>query len=786
MVRARIQLEDKRTIRFFWILALVVSSALIFGSFIFGDRLFMFNDVGSDTINQYYPYYVSAVTRIKEGTFGFWNSQHGLGTSLINNISQTLDPFGCMVILVGLIGGVGTIKYMLVFIQILKVFCAAFLCRKYLKVFNISEVAACIGSYLYAFNGYLMLWGQHYMMGTGSIYIILILFFIEKMIREPGLKWRIALSLSVTASVLYSYYISYMILLFCAIYFCVRIAYPKPGVGWKFRFRKALQAVFSVVVGIMIAGVVLLPSAAYLLNSSSRLESDISLVQKFLNYLVLFFPLNHIGQALSRMTSNNLLYINSEILPGWGNYYEMPNLFYTTFIFIIFAQFFVWIFKIFRKTPKKAIYFLACIFIMAFLILNQGVSVAFNAFTYPQSRSMFVFLPVFALMTSLVWDTCIEKRRISMVGIAGGIVFSIVVLIYSYRRAASNVKNYSVFYAVLVLLFASAMLYFEIKNKRKQYVIVILVSLFMITTIFDGVVTNNQRIGVYKKEFTQEGGYDERVNGTKAALAYLKEMDSSAYRVEKDYVDVTLMGDPLIEGYSSVTDYNSTVNRNVLSFYQHLYNGVLQGFAWRSFNLNDPTDYVPMQLINLKYLLSRELKDYEGFEYLDTVSGIYIYKNKNAESIAHWYEKTISQTECENMSEVERKNIILNSAIVEDKNDIFSKESKTGAEIEEFKEISSGCIEGSIANKQQGILMLAIPDQQGWEIYVDGIKKEIINVNYGFIGVQLDSGKHMIKAVYKIPYLKEGVYISILGIILLLLQIILEKRYDLLKKMRLS
>lgn len=775
-MKSRINIEDKKKVRILWGLALVISSALILGTFIFGSRLFMFNDVGSDTINQYYPYYVSVVTRISEGTFGIWNSQHGLGTSLINNISQTLDPFGWIVILAGVIGGIDVIKYMLVFMQIIKIFCAAYLCRIYLKIFNVSETAACIASYLYAFNGYLMLWGQHYMMGTGSIYIILVLIFVEKMIRESGLKWRVGLALSVAISVFYSYYISYMILLFCGFYFCVRIFYPVSCMGWKVRLCKAIHALLAVVTGMMMAGTVLLPSAAYLLLSSSRLESDVSLIQKFINYLTLFFPLNHIGQATSRMMSNNLLYINSEILPGWGNYYEMPNLFYTTFIFIIFSQFLTWMFQIRRKEPRKTVYFFVCIMVMAFLLLNQGISVAFNAFTYPQSRSMFVVLPVFALMMSFVWDECIERKRISIGGVAAGTFFSVLVLLYSYRRAASNVKVYNIFYGILILLFAVVMLCIRIQNKKSKYVKGMLIVLLMITTIFDSMVTNNQRIGVYKYEFTQERGFDERVNSTKEALAYLKGIDDSVYRVEKDYVDVTLMGDPLIEGYSSVTDYNSTVNRNVLSFYENLYSNVLQGFAWKIFNLNNPTDIIPMQLVNLKYLLTKELIDYEGFEYLNIVGDVYIYKNIYANSIVHWYTRTISQDKCIDMSEEDKKNIVLNTAIVEAENDIFSEGVESGAHIGEFVETGSGRIEGSIENSEQGILMLAIPDQQGWEIYVDGIQQEIINVDYGFIGVELRPGEHIINAVYRIPYLREGIILSFAGITLLLIQIILERR----------
>lgn len=782
MNKKKIELNNKK---FKWILfcaTLVLSSLIIFGPFIFGGKFFIFKDIGIDTFQQYYPYYVSAVVRIREGIFGVWNNQHALGTNLINNISQTIDPFGLLVILIGVIGGTGTIKYMLVFVQIIKVLFSAFLCRKYLKIFNVSETAACLGAYLYAFSGHIMLWGQHYLLGTASVYIVLVLFFLENVIRNSEIKWRIGLSLSVAASVIYSYYMSYMILLFSGIYFCVRIFYPDIKQSWRTLLKKAITILSSVIVGLMMSGIILLPSASYLLNSSSRFESHMTLVERFLLFFRYIYPPVYAGQAASRLMSNNLLYINEGVLPGWGNYYEMPNLFYTVFIYLVFAQFIVYMFKNMKKSLSKMVYYAVCIFIVGFILLNPGIATAFNGFAYPQGRYMFVIVPILALMTSFVWSECIEKGKISILGVIGGAGFSFFVLAYSFRRAAADVKNYSVLYGIFILIFAIVMVYIAVQTKKKPYALAVLMTLFVLTSVCDGIITNNQRVCVYKDEFTQENGLNDKLENTKDALAYLKDIDSSIYRVEKTYVDVVLVGDPLLEGYASITDYNSTVNRHVLDFYNNLYSGVTSGDAFRIFNLNNPTDIIPMQLINLKYLLSRELNEYQGFEYLNKVGDIYIYKNIYANSIAHWYTRTISQDKCIDMSEEDKKNIVLNTAIVEVENDIFSEGVEAKAEIGEFIETGSGCIEGNIENSQQGILMLAIPDQQGWEIYVDGVQEKIINVDYGFIGVRLSPGKHTINAVYKIPYLREGIILSFVGTVLLLIQIIFSKRLFLSEK----
>ena len=765
------RLRDRKVILGAFSLALILSIVFIFGDFLCGNKFFMFNDVGSDTLNQYYPFYISLISRIKDGTFGVWNSQHALGTSMINNVSQTLDPFGLIVIIPGLIAGIETVKYMLVIMQIAKILASAYLCRIYLKLFNISEVAACLSAYLYAFNGYLMLWGQHYIMGTGSVYLVLILFFLESSIRKRQHKWKAFLSVSVMFSMIYSYYMTYMILMFCGMYFIVRIFYPGDVMTWLGRIKMSVSILIAVLSGIMLSGVILLPSAAYLFNSSSRLNSGSSLVSRFFGYFFSISPLNHIGQTVSRLISNNLLYIDGNALPGWGNYYEMPTVFYTIFIFMIFTQFIAWIIRNISKEYNKAVYYIFCVCACIFFMFNRGISMAFNGFAYPQGRYMFVIIPMFALMTGIVWSECIEKARISICGVICGISVSIFILMYSFFKASVEVKNYSIVYGILVLTFAGTLIYIVRNKIHRELAFLVLLGLFLTTTIMDNYITNNQRNCVTKEDFLQENGYDMKVNSTLTALDYLKQNDKSVYRVEKNYIDFTKYGDPVLEGYGSITDYNSTVNRNVADFYNHLYSSANYLAAFRAFSYKNKTDVIPLQMLNVKYYLSRSPRNYDEFEYVDTVDGIYIYKSKYAESIARWYEQTISKDECEEMLEEDRKTFVLDMAIVEGESEVLGSGEDRKAEIGTFTETASGHIEGNIKVSQSGLLMLAIPDQQGWTVYANGNQQDIINTNYGFIGVKLNPGDYKIEAVYVIPYLKEGMIVSLFGGILFVLQL---------------
>lgn len=57
-------------------------------------------------------------------------------------------------------------------------------------------------------------------------------------------------------------------------------------------------------------------------------------------------------------------------------------------------------------------------------------------------------------------------------------------------------------------------------------------------------------------------------------------------------------------------------------------------------------------------------------------------------------------------------------------------------------------IEGTIDVEKPGILASSIPFDEKWEILIDGIEHDTFKVNYGFLGTDIDPGKHEIIYIY--------------------------------------
>lgn len=83
-------------------------------------------------------------------------------------------------------------------------------------------------------------------------------------------------------------------------------------------------------------------------------------------------------------------------------------------------------------------------------------------------------------------------------------------------------------------------------------------------------------------------------------------------------------------------------------------------------------------------------------------------------------------------------------------------------------------ITGSIDMKDDGYFVTSIPYDKGFNVFVDGksVKKEIVNT--AFLGFKLDKGYHKIKIVYHSPLFREGSIISIIGLILLFIEIFID------------
>ena len=96
----------------------------------------------------------------------------------------------------------------------------------------------------------------------------------------------------------------------------------------------------------------------------------------------------------------------------------------------------------------------------------------------------------------------------------------------------------------------------------------------------------------------------------------------------------------------------------------------------------------------------------------------------------------------------------------------------------ELKSYSSTSVEGEIVMTEAGRLVLSIPAEEGWTLWVDGEEQEIEAYEDTFISLHLESGDHEIRLQYQTPGLVIGMAASTACLVLFLLYAGIRRKYE--------
>ena len=91
-------------------------------------------------------------------------------------------------------------------------------------------------------------------------------------------------------------------------------------------------------------------------------------------------------------------------------------------------------------------------------------------------------------------------------------------------------------------------------------------------------------------------------------------------------------------------------------------------------------------------------------------------------------------------------------------------------------EYNSTNVKMDISVKEDGYLFTSIPYNEGWTLYVDGEKQDIKPFQNAFIGTDIKKGKHAVELKYSSAGFKEGLIISGVSILVLLIVIFRNKK----------
>lgn len=783
---------------------LLIGIVAVYGNFIFGPARFAYLDVGSDTSNQYVPYYLNLLNSIRNGSFGLWNFQFGLGVSFMSYQSWTLDPFNLILIPLGLAFGNGALSYILIFIQAVKILLCGFLFDHLLTYYCEKPASRILGASIFAFCGYLMLWGQHYWLGVVLVIATLVALLIEKLLEHWSVPGFLGMAAVTAVAVMMSTYSGFMIMLYAATYAALRTIVIRRPAGIASFIKDFVPLAIPVICGLVVSCLTVIPYATLLLGESSRIgsASDPSASGSAISYLTSFVPLRWIPAIFNRLLGNGLFCISSNIpeslIPPTASFdavntYEFIQLGFSCGAIMLIAQFYVWVHKELDREAKILVAIATALCVL--YCFNFFLPALSNVFVNPKYRSAFALAAPICIAIAIGFEKCILAKQVHKPLLIVSFALTLCVICWAMVHSIDG-KLDSAFSALCATVFFCTILATSTKKDQKALMPIALAAL-VASSVFDGFMVTNHRSWTSSETFP-DASQSQSSTETQEALSWIRANDDSFYRVEKLYTDWTRLDDSLIEGYSGVASYNSTLDSDVIDFYRQLWPNMLVGDSAYQEYINDPDHPELLRMLGVKYLLSRDDLDFSWAHEINQIGNTRIYKINEACGVATVVTGSISESDASNLAPGSKEAILSTFAIVPDRtysqlmenisatNSIddgngraaTSSEGKTAtlspsSAMLNLRGSSSIC--GTItAAADNSIVCLAIPHTSGWKVFVDGSPVETFRANYGFIGFTVSAGQHSIAAHFEAPNAHISVMVAGLGVLLTVISCIIE------------
>lgn len=661
-------------------IAIAVSAVIVYYQYVFGNYIFMFNDIGSDTQQQYIMQYNTIVNHLRDGNISFWDFNNGFGTSMFQ--LTLADPSLWVLYLLGAIFGPASCAYLLIYLHIGKMILAGLAAFYFLSCFSLSKRSRLLAAYIYAFNGFLIVWGQHYQFSMVMVLLPCLLGVVEKAVQSR--KFSLKLPLMTAAVVFYSYYTGYMSLILCGVYVVFRLL--AEDITWKERILQTCKHALAMLLGVGMALVTLLPNYYLVSNVSERMESDMSLLQKVISSFTVY-PTGYYKTLLSHFFSSNLEGIGNDVVPysGYGNYYEAPNVFFSTLFVFVIVQFIILIPKICKKRKHIVLWYSTLVVGSASLLIMTG-SLIFNGFAYPFSRHTFLFMPLFAYLIARMIDEIITSKRLSRIGI----IVSLVLVLIFYIPVAVYAGTVPTHLNGFVLCGSGAMmavlLYILAYGKKKrlqkggELVFLMLCITVCINVVSDSHITARYRSEVQKNS-EEYFGYLYNDDMEKI-LEYVEENDDSFYRLEKEFSQVSICMEGCAQNYRGIGTYNSTMNKNITEFVKKLCPSLwFENLSHLTFTqMSD--DHAFAKLFGIRYIVSKNNSISDGYHLVKQFGSLYLFESNEETSIGHVYTKTIDKETYETLQSELDKDLLVAKTTIVDQADQYTQNAQ---EIEEYK-----------------------------------------------------------------------------------------------------
>jgi uncharacterized membrane protein YfhO len=762
---------------------LTLSCFIVFNKFILGPAVYLFNDIGGDTLNFYYPSYINISEMLRETGIPGWSFQQGLGQNVFP--FSLSDPTNYLLYLLGS----DRMAFGIVWVEILKIICSGMLFFMFLKKLGIATKPAYMGGVLYAFSGFMIVGGSWYIFSTIGLYTALILLSFEMLYMEKK-WWLFPIGISLMAA--YNFVSLYTCSVFLLLYILFRVFS-----GEEIDFKKIpslfLNLLLLGTLGVLISAVFSLPNLFQLIDSP-RVSGNASLAKELASLPI--FELgdsNYLATLLMRTFSSDLLG-NGSAFVGWRNYLESPMSYCSLVSLLLVPQIFN-----FLKSRQRVVFGLF-IGIFTFAEIFPWFRMGFWLFQGDYFRDFSLYVSVvWILFSAMALDKMIKGQKINLLVLGTSLSVLLVLLYFPYDLVLHSEDGHSARLqsvidrgiqgrVALFLGLLTATLASFSNGRFRQYAQLGLLAIVLVELVSFNYDTVNKRDVMTTSLMNTKAGYNDY---SIEAIAFIKQQDKDFFRIEKNFGG---FNDSKVQHYFGSSSYHNFNKLNYINFLNAC--DVLDSKDEAATKWADGVKNKPLLqiLTGVKYFLFKgDWKSYsvltENYSAIGNFGDVVVLKSKHALPMGTAYDAYILQSDFNRLDSYHKQISLLKSVMIPDSmaaslptmtrisasdipsgeynaDELTSDTDKLKSNSMHMTSFSNNVIEGEIYSRGKQLVFFSIPFDIGWKAKINGIESPILLVDGGLSAILVDPGRNTISLRYFPPFVETGFYLTLIGLLI--------------------
>jgi uncharacterized membrane protein YfhO len=612
----------------------------LYRRFLFGDGVYLFTDIGSDSMSSSYPIIAMLGRLFRSGDFSSYNLTAGLGNDITGTFLQYLNPIKFLL----LFFQPEKLPMGLMIMQFLTLNLTAIFARAYFKSILKNGWAALFPALAWTYSSYMVIWSQNLSFGICLLLFTATVFALENLLQKKTFPAFLVLTGILGLFLITNYYFTYITGTFLFFYLLIRSILVRSG--FKAYGKDLTSLALSAFLSVFLAAAPLLAVIGTFLTSARTSSSSGSALRKALSADL---GKTRLFTILARFFSSDVLGIGDSF-SGFQNYYESVLIF--TSILTVFAV----IYLILEKSSRIHTILLLGLGVTALIIPFTGYITTFNwiAFRWSFMISFLECIAIGFFAKALLERPSILKLRISALvetALTAGLLLFIDLAasphFYAvpYTRAIKLSLLFTVLYSLL----------FIIGPLLKERIIVLrnLPGVLLLLLCCELVLMNSDSLNL--RAYVTKDRYHTSLyhNGVDKAAAKLKEADPSPYRISGD-TSFNYANQGEVNQFRSLSAYSNTAPSSQAAYAKAM--GPFQVSS--NFFITDEWDYYMYTLLGGKYLIkdrNEEIQKHPEASLFQTRKDAenekrLVFENQNALPFGYLYQTRFSSKDYEAQS----------------------------------------------------------------------------------------------------------------------------------------